>query len=154
MKRTPLKRRTPLRAKPRRHAPAIEREPKPMARPAVKSLHRGTYSGSTSGQVVEKAQPLQHEGYMRLVRALPCAHCGLPGQSQFCHSDEGKGTGIKSDCRLGWPGCPDCHRKVGTDRIYPKAERRELEAYMAAKTRAAIEAAGTWPKSLPKWEGA
>lgn len=98
-----------------------------------------------------KEEPIQHLAYMALVRALPCAHCGIAGPCQFCHSDEGKGTGIKSDSRLGWPGCPSCHRLIGTERIYPKAERRNLEAYMAANTRAKVRDLGLWPKSLPAW---
>jgi hypothetical protein len=121
-----------------------------LCRP-VASLHRGSYSGTTAAPA-PKDEPLQHQGYMRLVRQLSCAHCGHPGPSQFCHSDEGKGTGIKSDCRLGWPGCPGCHAKVGTERIYPKQERRDLEAYMAAQTRKRVIEAGEWPKTLPRWE--
>lgn len=100
-----------------------------------------------------KREPLQHQGYVNLVRAMPCAHCGKPPRSEFCHSDEGKGTGIKSDCRLGWPGCHECHDAIGTRRIYPKEQRRELEARMAKQTRDAICAAGLWPKRLPMWPG-
>jgi hypothetical protein len=100
---------------------------------------------------IEKDNPLQHQGYMDIVRAMPCAHCGRPPRSQFCHSDEGKGMGIKSDCRQGWPGCPECHEAIGTNRIYPRHQRRALEAEMARQTRAQIEASGQWPKNLPKW---
>jgi hypothetical protein len=99
--------------------------------------------------VVPKNAPLQHQGYMNLVRAMPCIRCAHPPRSQFCHSDEGKGTGIKSDCRTGWPGCAACHYAVGTERIYPKHERRALEALYAKQTRDAIRAAGLWPKRLP-----
>lgn len=149
MKRTAMKR-TPFK---RKHEPTVPRAERPMAQlsPATR---RGTYAGTVMGKPISKDNPHQHEGYMRVVRLMSCAHCGLPGPSQFCHSDEGKGTGIKSDCRLGWPGCPACHVKVGTARIYPKQERRELEAYMAAKTRAAVLAANNWPKNLPLWSEA
>lgn len=101
---------------------------------------------------VEKENLLQHAGYINLVRSMPCAHCGAAPRSQFCHSDETKGTGIKSDCRNGWPGCAECHYKIGTKRIYPKEQRRELEADMARKTREQIIQSGQWPKSLPKLE--
>jgi hypothetical protein len=101
---------------------------------------------------VPKDEPLQHAGYMNLVRAMACIRCKHPPRSQFCHSDEGKGTAIKSDCRLGWPGCADCHFVVGTARIYTKQKRRELEAMFAKKTRDAIRAAGLWPKRLPLWK--
>lgn len=100
---------------------------------------------------IEKENALQHAGYMDLVRAMPCARCGRAPRSQFCHTDETKGMGIKTDCRKGWPGCNDCHHLIGTQRIYPKEERRALEARYAAQTRAAIVAAGLWPKTLPMW---
>jgi hypothetical protein len=100
---------------------------------------------------VPKANPLQHVGYMNLVRALPCIHCFAPPRSQFCHRDETKGQGIKSDCREGYPGCAECHRLIGTVRIFPKGERRRIELLYGALTRSKILAAGTWPKRLPRW---
>ena len=106
---------------------------------------------STSCSPIDKENAPQHAGYMDIVRAMHCAHCGKPPRSVFCHSDEGKGMGIKSDCRQGWPGCPECHDAIGTQRIYPKEQRRALEAEMARKTRALIEASGQWPKNLPRW---
>ena len=92
-----------------------------------------------------KVITLQHRGYMDLVRALACERCGWPPRSQFCHSDLGKGGAIKSDCRLGWPGCgphlnphtwsiqmlPGCHHDIGTARVLPKGERRAFEAEQA-----------------------
>lgn len=98
-----------------------------------------------------KEDALQHQGYINAVRGLPCAHCGKGPRSEFCHSDEGKGMAIKSDCRTGWPGCHACHDAIGTQRIYPKDERRALEARYAAQTRYTILAAGLWPKNLPLW---
>ena len=100
---------------------------------------------------VDKENLIQHAGYMDIVRAMPCAHCGSPPRSEFCHSDMGKGTGIKSDCREGWPGCHACHDAIGTRRIYPRLKRRELESIMARQTREQIESDGLWPKNLPKW---
>ena len=97
-----------------------------------------------------KENATQHARYMAAVRLLPCAHCGIAGPSQFCHSDEGKGMGIKSDCRQGWPGCAHCHDMVGTQRIYDKATRRRVEADMAAQTRRQITAMGLWPADLPQ----
>jgi hypothetical protein len=105
----------------------------------------------TMAEPVEKDNPLQHAGYMDAVRSLPCARCGAAPRSQFCHSDEGKGAGIKSDCRLGWPGCAQCHHDIGTARIYPKEQRRQIESEMARRTRHQIEAMGLWPRNLPRW---
>lgn len=106
-----------------------------------------------------KIEVLDHQGYMKLVRGLPCARCGWfrKGGIQFCHADEGKGMGAKTDCRLGWPGCgphdglPGCHYLIGTARILPKEERREFERQAGANTRTAILDAGMWPARLPLW---
>jgi len=106
----------------------------------------------TMAAPAEKENMLQHAKYMEIVRSMRCARCGAAPRSQFCHSDEGKGTGIKSDCRNGWPGCARCHYEVGTLRIYPKEQRRAFEAEMARQTRVQIESMGVWPKNLPKWE--
>ena len=119
--------------------------PESMRRPA--SFARA----DEAAEPVEKDNPIQHAGYMNVVRSLPCARCGHPPRSQFCHSDEGKGTGIKSDCRLGWPGCAQCHYDIGTARIYPKEQRRQIEAELARRTRHQVESMGLWPKNLPRW---
>ena len=98
-----------------------------------------------------KAEPVQSGPYMAAVRGLACYRCGKPPRSQFCHSDEGKGTGIKSDCRLGWPGCAQCHHDIGTARVLPKQQRREWEAEAGRATRAEINRLGLWPARLPQW---
>jgi hypothetical protein len=118
--------------------------------------------GNARLTVMPKSKPIQHEGYMALVRLLPCDHCGREGPSQFCHSDEGKGGAIKSDCRFGWPGCgpymhqgvmfPGCHYLIGTQRIYPKEQRRRYEAEASHRTRTRIEAQGLWPAGLERIE--
>ena len=95
-----------------------------------------------------KDAPVQNKAYMDAVRSLPCAHCGKGPRSEFCHSDEGKGMGIKSDCRDGWPGCHECHDAIGTQRVYDKEMRRAIEAAMARQTRAQINALGLWPATL------
>lgn len=121
-----------------------------------------------------KDNPLQHEGYMAAVRKLPCYGCGVRGLTQFCHADilgvGGKGERIKSDCRLGWPGCGPsfgmaelfsrgswgeggngCHWYVGTSGQMPKLERHEFEAQAGRETRATIKRMGLWPADLPEW---
>lgn len=107
---------------------------------------------------IAKEGAIQHAGYMAAVRGLACARCGYSAKrSQFCHADEGKGTGLKTDCRRGWPGCgphdgePGCHWIVGTSGRIAKADRREYEAGAGARTRAKIIAAGLWPARLPMW---
>jgi hypothetical protein len=115
-----------------------------------------TMGGGTSGTPVGKENASQSTAYMVAVRALGyCMRCGCTlkkGERQFCHADQGKGTGIKTDVRRGWLGCAGCHFHVGTSGRMPKAERRAEEDRLAAKTRDLVIRAGTWPKNLPKWE--
>lgn len=113
---------------------------------------RATYAGQVSLVLVPKEIAIQHEGYMNLVRAMACMHCGKVPRSQFCHADQGKGQGIKTDCRRGWPGCAACHHLIGSTGKLGRDERRRLEAEYGARTRAAVRAAGQWPKKLPAWK--
>lgn len=114
----------------------------------------GTYAGSTAGPV-PKTEPIQHAGYMAAVRDLGyCMRCRCACRPQFCHRDEGKGMGLKTDCREGWAGCAECHWLVGTARVYDKEERRALELDLGRRTREAVKAAGTWPARLPHWREA
>lgn len=135
--------------------PKLERVPV-VHTPVPAHLRRSASFARADGghEAVEKEGPIQHAGYMNVVRSLPCERCGHPPRSQFCHSDEGKGIGIKSDCRLGWPGCAQCHHDIGTARIYTKDQRRQIEAEMAKRTRHKVESMGLWPKNLPRWSDA
>lgn len=148
MKRSGFKSKLP----PRRQAKQIEGytpRPRPVAvavaGPAAAVVH------------VPKTRPIQHQGYMDAVRKLPCIRCGITGFTQFCHADEGKGMGLKTDCRLGWPGCgphwglPGCHWYVGTSGAMGRDERRAFERLAGNATRAAIRFVGLWPATLPPW---
>ena len=101
---------------------------------------------------------IQHQGYMAAVRRLPCYRCGVVGLTQFCHRDEGKGLGLKTDCREGWPGCgpnflgdPGCHWLIGTSGRFDRALRRVFEFDAGIATRATIRNMGQWPATLPAW---
>lgn len=154
MKRSAFKRR--LRAE----GPTAPRETKPWAAALVgatlKPITRGSYSGGISGRPIDKEEALQHAGYEAAVRDLGyCMRCLSPCRPQFCHADMGKGGGIKTDSRQGWPGCDHCHAWLGGHAgggRMPKEQRRGEEAELARRTRAAVIAAGTWPKRLPMWE--
>lgn len=108
---------------------------------------------------IPKQESLQHEAYMAAVRKLPCIRCGIVGFTQFCHADEGKGMGLKTDCRLGWPGCgphdgkPGCHWWIGTSGLLGRNDRRAFESRAGALTREAIRFQGQWPATLPAWAG-
>jgi hypothetical protein len=107
---------------------------------------------------VPKEKPERSEQYRRLVAAFPCAHCGKVGPSQAAHSDaDGKAMQMKADDRTCYALCADtpgrrgCHSILGASGLLGKDMRRLLESKYAAQTRAAILAAGDWPKSLPLW---
>jgi len=148
MKRSGFKSKLP----PRRQAKQIDGYT-PRPRPVAVAV-----AGPAAAVVqVPKARPIQHQSYMDAVRKLPCIRCGITGFTQFCHADEGKGMGLKTDCRLGWPGCgphdgmPGCHWWVGTSGSMPREERREFERLAGNATRAAIRFVGLWPATLPPW---
>jgi len=128
-------------------------EPTPPA-PLRPVERRATYAGQVSLVLVPKENAIQHTGYMDLVRAMACMHCGHPPRSDFAHADQGKGQGIKTDCRRGFPLCRACHHLIGSTGTLGRDERRRLEDEYGARTRARIEADGTWPARLPRWEGA
>lgn len=123
-----------------------------------RSLHRGSYAGSTSGEVIEKDAPVRSEAYRRIVADLACAFCGVVGYSQAAHAEENKGLGIKSDDRTCVPLCCDrpgvrgCHSKMGQGALLTKEKRRIFERAAAEDTREVIDAAGMWPANLPRWE--
>lgn len=123
----------------------------PPPAPLRRVERSGTYAVRPALVLVHKEAAIQHQGYMNLVRAMACMHCGKPPRSQFCHADMGKGAGIKTDCRRGWPGCAACHYLIGSTGKLGRDERRRLEADYGARTRAQILADGTWPARLPRW---
>jgi hypothetical protein len=161
MKRVQLNRKAPIWAK---NKPSNQPENNSQIEvKAIKSVatftRRGVISSVNDSAFAQpKENALQHDGYMRLVRLLPCARCGIEGYTQFCHADEGKGTSIKTDCRRGWPGCgpnnshAGCHNLVGTSGTFPKEERRALDKQYGDRTRAKILDLGLWPANLPLWQ--
>jgi hypothetical protein len=126
--------------------------PRPLSRTVV------PWQIDDSVRAMPKVRPVISEAYRQLVRQLPCARCGHPPPSQFCHADAGKGMGQKTDDRLGWPGCGPhdgyrgCHDLIGSSGHYPRERRRLLELTYARWARAQIEEAGCWPVELPAWE--
>lgn len=104
-----------------------------------------------------KWEPVQHEGYRRLVALLPCIRCGVVGYSQHAHANTGKGLAIKTDCREGFPLCCDrpevvgCHSLLDQGALFPREERRATEDVWGWATRAAIRTAGRWPADLAPW---
>ena len=151
-----LTRRTPMKRTswPRRVAPATPVAPvQPLARPA-------NYASATGhATALKKDAPARSEAYRRIVAAMPCANCGIAGYSQHAHANEGKGMGIKTDDRAGFPLCAPrpgiegCHARFDQYRLLPGGRDAHAAAgeEWAARTRAAILKAGQWPKNLQKW---
>lgn len=130
-----------------------------LCRPPV-GEQRGTYTSAPASGPMPKEGAIQHQGYMAIVRRLPCMRCGYRppvGSNQFCHGDQGKAMGLKTDVREGWAGCgphdglPGCHWLVGTSGKLGKQERRAEEDRLAALTRAEVQRLGLWPRRLPVW---
>lgn len=145
MRRTPMKRGSGFKR------PQLARQAQPLYAPVKTSAVMARIVGEAVARI-DKEGALQHRAYMAVVRTLPCAHCGRPGPSQFCHRDMGKGTGIKTDCREGFPGCPECHVLLGSSGRIPREERRELEERYGRETRELVLLAGLWPPGLPPWK--
>jgi hypothetical protein len=130
-----------------------------LLRPLERAPNYACISANDPAPAVEKENPLRSEIYRRLVAAMPCAYCLRPGRSQHAHENDGKGKAQKLDDRRGMPLCADepgregCHTKFDQYRLLSGGRRAHV-AYgqlWAAQTRAAILAAGTWPKNLPLW---
>jgi hypothetical protein len=108
----------------------------------------------------QKENPVRSEPYRRLVALMDCIHCGKQGRSQHAHTNEGKGKGLKNDDRDAMPLCADEPGLQGCHAAYDqyilidggRAGHVAIGRIWAAQTREAIELAGMWPKSVPRWE--
>lgn len=154
-------RRTPMTRRNAPEARAAQREAEKAANLAAlctpaRTLHTARMVRRVGvAHAVPKEAASQSPAYQRAAKALGyCMRCGrqvapLTGELDFCHADIGKGQGLKTDARLGWPGCRECHETVG--RQMAKAVRRAVEYLLGVMTRAAVREAGTWPKNLSEW---
>lgn len=132
-----------------------------LLRPLEKPVNYARISANDPGPVVAKENPLRSEAYRRLVAAMPCAYCRRSDRSQHAHENDRKGKGVKLDDRRAMPLCADEPGRTGCHTRFDRYElilggRRAHVAYgqmWAAQTRAAILAAGQWPKNLPLYQG-
>lgn len=129
----------------------------PSPAPLRPAERRGTYAGAVTLQLVPKDEPVRSEPYRRLVAARPCKACGIHGYSQAAHVPP-DGRGIKQDDRLTFPLCctrpgvTGCHVEFDQWRMFPRADAVAMGLRWAADTRTEIEAEGTWPARLPRWD--
>lgn len=116
-------------------------------------------AGST-GIAVHKEKAIESEPYRRLVAKLPCMWCGIEGYSQHAHLNLGKGLGLKTDDRTGFPLCcsrpgvEGCHVAYDNYRLLESGGReahREYGLEAGRFTREQVRKAGLWPASLPRW---
>ena len=156
-----LTRRTPLKrsAWPRRRAGVSPASPVAPASPLARPANYAPAAGHAAA--VPKEAPARSESYRRAVAALPCIHCGIAGHSQHAHANAGKGLGLKTDDRAGFPLCAPrpgiegCHARFDQYRLLPggRDEHAEAGERWAERTRAAVLEAGVWPNRLPRWGG-
>lgn len=115
--------------------------------------------GASTGLVVPKAEILECKAYRRVVAALPCIWCGICGFSQHAHLNLGKGMGLKTDDRTGFPLCcarpgiEGCHIPYDQYRLM-EGGRDQHRAYgleWGRITRHTILESGQWPHRLPLW---
>lgn len=122
--------------------------PRPVVLAALDAVEEGEVA-------CPKTKAVRSEKYRRLVAALPCANCGLPGHSQAAHPNTGKGAGRKADDNLCFPLCgprtgeAGCHARFDQGAMYTKAQRRDLEVRWGRQTAETIKRQGKWPMSLP-----
>lgn len=103
--------------------------------------------------------PLRSENYRRAVAMLPCCWCGSIGYSQHAHANAGKGLGLKTDDRTGFPLCSQrpgiegCHAAFDQYRLLHGGREAHRAAALdwGAATRDEILRQGTWPARLPIW---
>lgn len=140
MKRTPIRRKTPLR-RTRKQGPDIAREEKPRALvPTVQPLRKGTYSGGTTGPV-QKRTAYRDAALLEMARGRHCL-LRIPGMcvgatetTVAAHSNllsHGEGKSRKADDCYSVFACYPCH--FWLDQGAAAAVDKEA-AFMAAHVR-------------------
>lgn len=124
--------------------------------PATRKAVMAPVSDKPAAPVL-KDELVRSEAYRRLVAQFACKNCGIAGHSQAAHTNRGaKGMGLKADDRDTAPLCADrpgivgCHTRFDRYELFPAdIAERVMQAWIA-DTQRQIEAAGLWPKNLPK----
>lgn len=146
MKRTPFRRKAPLRQS-RRDGADIEREPKPWAVALVgaqRPLRVGTYAGGTSG-AQPKSKAYRDATLLEMVRGRHCLMrvpgicVGATETTIAAHSNllaHGKGKGRKADDCYAVACCFSCHYWL--DNGMASADDKEV-AFMTAHARQVLQ---------------
>ena len=152
MKRTELKRRTPLRAKapPPRPVKTIDYTPKP--RPVAVARHDGK---ARMVVPVPKFAYVRDERLRDMCRAMCCQHCGKSGPDAgvtWAHSNQGehgKGKGIKASDVYVAALCDSCHFQIDQGKDWPQDVKVRVWEAAHRRTKLHALANGLWPKDIP-----
>lgn len=164
---TPLKRRTPLRAKPRPPRPAKQIDYTPTPRTPAPSLSalRGLVkmpSGETSESIVERARAgwgapkrdyVRSPALLAACRLIQCQHCGAhDGTVCAAHSNwacHGKGRGIKADDNRVAALCSACHHELDQGSKLNRVQRLTLWWGAHVRTVREMLRLKLWPAGAP-----
>lgn len=82
-----------------------------------------------------KTPIFRSETLRRAVAELECVNCGREQNTQAAHGNQGKGMGLKvSDAKIAALCADLCHPMLDQSGSMTKAERREFEVLMIART--------------------
>ncbi|HWH72867.1 MAG TPA: hypothetical protein VNV16_01210 [Methylibium sp.] len=138
MKRSPLARKTPLRAKP----PArVERERAPLVLVPRPADARRPVMALAKAPAVPCPKEDRHssEAWRRAVAEIPCVFCSKPAQA--AHRNVGKGLALKTDDCLTAALCPEHHSEIDQGKNLTREQRRaELDRAIVLTLRALVHA--------------
>lgn len=78
------------------------------------------------------------EKLRRAVVELDCQWCGIGGETQAAHRNEGKGMGMKTSDALVAALCAECHRQLDQGKLLDREERRAMWDKSFIKTMQAL----------------
>lgn len=144
-----------LAARAARAVAAAQTGPQPPTSVMACGLH-----SAAPAPAAEKDVILRSEAYRRATAGMRCMWCGIAGFSQHAHLNLGKGLGLKTDDRTGFPLCAcrpgveGCHAAYDQYRLVPggREGHRVYGLEWGRITRAEILSLGLWPINLPHWQ--
>jgi cytochrome c553 len=74
------------------------------------------------------------EKWLRAVASLDCVVCGVGGQTQAAHRNEGKSMSAKTDDALTAALCVSCHRELDQGKTYDRDQKRAIMDSAILKT--------------------
>lgn len=152
MKRSSLKRTTPLRTK-KQWKPSRSEKPKTTSL----AIRVAKLCGTSFKHNKKPSSYYRSEEHRRNVAALPCVSCGIEKRSQAAHLnfvELGKGMGIKLSDSLCVPLCADsfgrrgCHSLLDQGGVYDKATAKANQIEWLQATRTLLKVRSQWPEEV------